>query len=241
VSGPPRHGVARRIRTANGWLHYRLRRGSTKHLAISVEPDLSISVVAPRHADAREVDRRVLRRLHWIIRQQRHFERFHPLPVPRRYVSGETHLYLGRQYRLRIRSGPERVGLAGAFLRVTLEGRRSSGRVERLVKRWYRERAAQVIPRRLALILRRSPWLGASEPPIRLREMTRRWGSCGPGRVVTLNLDLMKAPVSCLDYILTHELCHRIELRHSRRFYALLRRAMPEWERASTRLNVFVR
>ena len=67
--------------------------------------------------------------------------------------------------------------------------------------------------------------------------MTRRWGSCGPGGVITLNVELVKAPPSSIDYILAHELCHRLELNHSKRFYELLRRVVPDWERARERLN----
>ncbi len=90
-------------------------------------------------------------------------------------------------------------------------------------------------------MLRAAPWLGRSEPQVRIREMTRRWGSCGPRGIITVNLELLKAPVSSVDYILAHELCHRLEMRHSKRFYTLLRRAVPDWEQARERLNLLIR
>lgn len=213
---------------------YRLHRAETERLTIAVEPDLTISVKVPRNADPEEVDRRVRKRGDWLLRQLRGFERHHPLPVPRRFVSGESHWYLGRQYRLRIRPGPDAVKLSGSFLLVTSG---SSRRVRRLVSEWYRERAREVLARRLRRMLKEAPWLNGVQHSIRLREMQRRWGSCGPSGVITLNVELVKAPPSCIDYILAHELSHRLEMSHSKRFYALLERAVPDWRRARERLN----
>jgi predicted metal-dependent hydrolase len=174
----------------------------------------------------------------WLLHQLRAFERYHPLPVPRRYVSGETHLYLGRQYRLRIRRGADGVKLSAGFLLVTTGEHRNA---KRLVNAWYRQRARDVFERRLRVLLTAAPWLNRSDHSLRVRPMTRRWGSCGPSGVITLNVDLVKAPPSCIDYILAHELSHLLELNHSKRFYALLERAVPDWRLARERLNQVVR
>ncbi len=219
-------------------LTYSLRLDDAPRLVISVYPDLTVAVRAPHGADPRQVDARVVRRAPWIHRQLLEFERYHPLPVPRRYVSGETHYYLGRQYRLRIRRGPEEVKLVRGFLLVTLNGKR---RAEPLVAGWYRARAEAVFQRRLAGVMQRTQWLDGKPRAIRIRRMMRRWGSCGPSGIITLNIELVKAPPSSIDYILAHELCHRLELNHSKRFYELLRRAVPDWERARERLNRAVR
>ncbi len=215
-------------------LTYWLRFDDAPRLVICVYPDLTVSVRAPHGADPRQVDARVMRRAPWIHQQVLEFERYHPLPVPRRYVSGETHHYLGRQYRLRVRRGPEEVKLIRGILLVTLNGKK---RAKHLVAEWYRARAEVVFRRRLAAVMQRTQWLDGEPTAIRIRRMTRRWGSCGPGGVITLNIELVKAPPSSIDYILAHELCHRLELNHSKRFYELLRRAVPDWERARERLN----
>ena len=113
--------------------------------------------------------------------------------------------------------------------------------VAQALRTWYRSRAGWLFPRRLANVVGRVPWLGRELPPLRIREMTTRWGSCGPSGVISLSVELIKAPVPCIDYVVAHELCHRIELSHSKRFYRLLDRAMPDWERARERLNRVVR
>lgn len=230
--------IVRELRAGPHRLTYSLRFGATKHLTISVHPDLTVTVTAPDGAEVQEVDRRVGRRAAWVLRHLRELETYHPLPAPRRYVGGETHLYLGRQYRLRVRPGADSVRLSGGFLLVTTRRRRA---VEHLVRGWYRERAREVLSCRLEGLRKSASWLNGIQHRLRLREMTKRWGSCGPAGVITLNLDLVKAPPSCIDYILAHELCHRLDMSHSKRFYALLERAVPDWRRARERLNRVVR
>ncbi|HEX9580918.1 MAG TPA: SprT family zinc-dependent metalloprotease [Gemmatimonadales bacterium] len=219
-------------------LVYALRFGETKRLSISVQADLTVAVTAPHGVDPVEVDRRVGRRTAWLHRQLREFEQYHPLPVPRRYVSGETHLYLGRQYRLRVRKGPADVTLSGRFLLVRASGKRT---VRDAVEDWYRVRAREVFARRLGSVLKAAPWLNGAGTAVRVRSMSRRWGSCSPSGVITLNVELVKAPPSCIDYILAHEIAHRHEMSHSKRFYALLERVVPDWRRARERLNRVVR
>jgi predicted metal-dependent hydrolase len=67
--------------------------------------------------------------------------------------------------------------------------------------------------------------------------MRRRWGSCSPKGRITLNAELMKVPPPCVDYVLTHELCHLLVADHSPQFYRLLTTCMPEWERHRRQLN----
>lgn len=78
-----------------------------KRLSISVHPDGSVTAIAPMGRALEDVVDHIERRRPWIARQRRYFEQFHPEPSPKRYVSGESHLYLGRQYRLRLRRGDE--------------------------------------------------------------------------------------------------------------------------------------
>lgn len=64
-----------------------------------------------------------------------------------------------------------------------------------------------------------------------------RWGSCSPSGTIILNLQLVKTPTRCIDYVIIHELCHLKEHNHSRAFYCLMCRAMPHWERLKAELD----
>ena len=216
-------------------VEYRKRR----KLAITVHPDMRLEVVAPEATSPEQVLRRVEKRAGWILRQWRHFERFQPKHPGPRYVAGETHLYLGRQYRLKLHAGsPESVKLIGRFLHVWASDRTCPEHIKGLLERWYREHAEHFFRHRLLVCLEQCPSLRlAHEPNLMIRRLTHRWGSCTKAGNVLLNCDLIKVPIHCVDYVIVHELCHLHIHNHSPAFYRLLNRCMPEWERRKRRLE----
>jgi predicted metal-dependent hydrolase len=210
-----------------------------KHLAITVHPDLKVEVAVPEGSTLDQVLPRVQKRAAWILKQRRYFARYQPTPRGRLYISGETHLYLGRQYRLKIQAGvPEDIKLVGPFFLIQAAVRGEADRVRALIDAWYRERARQVFPRRLAACLAATSWLELGGPPhLIIRRMAKRWGSCTRAGNILLNLELIRAPVHCIDYVITHELCHLKVPHHGKEFYHLLARCMPDWERRKERLE----
>jgi hypothetical protein len=233
--------VLRHVAVGEQLLAYELSFGSGRHLAISVHPDLRITARAPAGAEADRVDARIRARSGWIHRQRRRFLELHPLPHPKRFISGETHYYLGRGYRLRVRCGRPSVHRQGGLLMVVVEGAPSRRKVRKALEAWYRARAVEVLGDRLERALRLAPATLSRPKRFQVRRMTSRWGSCSPAGTVTLATDLVRSPLSCIDYVISHELCHVVEMRHSRRFYALLERLVPDWRRAQDRLNTAVR
>jgi predicted metal-dependent hydrolase len=218
---------------------FRIAYRPRKHLAISVLPNLRVEVVAPVGTTLEAILPRVERRAGWIVRQLRFFEQYQPAQPGPSYASGETHLYLGRQYRLKVADGtPESVKLVGRFFRVAVRTPSDTGRVRELLDGWYREHAWRVFDQRLAGCLEATTPLRLAEPPrIVVRRMAKRWGSCTKAGNVILNLDLVKAPVHCIDYVIVHELCHLKVHNHGKEFYRLLARCMPDWQARKRRLE----
>jgi predicted metal-dependent hydrolase len=212
-----------------------------QRISITVHPDKRVQVVAPQGRSIDEIMTRVRRRAPWIVRQLDRFDRLHPLPTPRRYVGGETHLYLGRQYRLRFQTpedNRECVKLQGRYLHVHTTERENPDRVKGLLDSWYRQHAHAVFSRRLeGCHTSVVGVLGIERPAFQLRKMPCRWGSCTKTGKVLLNPELVLAPLPCIDYVLTHELCHLKLLHHGPEFYRLLTRCMPDWERRKERLD----
>src|ERR1700692_4793859 len=122
-------------------------------MAITVFPDGAIRVIAPKATTQEEVERRLRKRARWLIRQMLHFEQFRPRAPERRYVGGETHLYLGRQYRLKLRkSDLEEVKLRVGRLHVASPEHREPRAVRKLVQNWYREKGKVRIADRFTVI-----------------------------------------------------------------------------------------
>ena len=218
---------------------YSLTFSARKNLKISVFPDGSVAVDAPEKRSVVEIERLLKKRAGWIIRQQSHFERFRPLPAPRRYVSGETQRYLGRQYRLRVRQGSTlQVKLIGRFLWVSVPADSKADLIESAVKSWYLDHAKTIFEKRLTACYRQMKKYGMPLPHIRIRKMKTRWGSCRRSGVIILNPELIRISTACIDYVITHELCHLKIHKHNRDFYALLASCMPDWMSRRERLNI---
>lgn len=209
-----------------------------RDLSITVRPDLDVEVIAPAGKGIGQVEAKVRDRAPWILRQQLRFQDLHPLPMPKRFVSGETHCYLGRQYRLRVfASSRNHVALSRPFFVVEVERSPTPDGVQALLSAWYRERTEPVLRRHFDRFLEAHPSLRTPATTLRVRRMTRRWGSCAPSGVITLNPDLIRVSSGCIEYVIAHELCHRKVMNHGARFARLLTRIMPDWRRRQERLN----
>ena len=211
---------------------------ATSRVLIKVHPDCRVVVSAPEEADDLTVLTAVKKRGRWIYQQLRDFRRQLEYVTPRKYISGESHYYLGKQYLLKVieePAGVQRVKMLRGKLEVILR-QKSPEKVRQLLIDWYKTRAKDVFAKRLEAMLEQALWVNAP-PPLRILTMQTQWGSCSPNGRLTLNPNLVKAPRECIDYVILHELCHIAEHNHSERFYRLMGQVMPEWEVVKTRLD----
>ncbi|MEN9935880.1 MAG: hypothetical protein RLZZ387_2459 [Chloroflexota bacterium] len=231
-------GGTHTIQYGDTTIAYDLSYAPRKTLAISVAPDLRVRVTAPPDTDLDAIAAKVRQRAPWILRQRRELARYLPATPPRQYRSGETHRYLGRQYRLHVVAGePAVVGLTRGWLHVTTPDTDDTERVRQLLDGWYDTRARRVFPERLRAMLPRFTTVDVTEPALVIRPLEARWGSCSGAGTVTLNVRLIQAPKPHIDYVVVHELCHLVEHNHSKRFYALLDRMLPDWREQRRALN----
>lgn len=219
-------------------VRYELTRSPRKTLGITVRPDRCVAVTAPIDAAQERIEEILRRRIRWIRRQQQLVSELPPEPQPRRWISGETHRYLGRQYRLRVERGTRQmVRLRGGYFWVTVSKRENIGAVQSAIEGWYRARAQPLLERRVQMCLASTTFLDFEMPEVVIRSMRTRWGSYSPSGRILLNIDLVKIPLGCVDYVITHELCHAKVKDHGRRFQRLIGRCMPDWERHRDRLS----
>lgn len=232
-------------------MHQSIRYGDTKiafttrwvcndqrRVKIDVLPDGEVRVDAPDSASSDEVVAAVRKRARWIWQQLEALRERRRHVLPREYVSGESHLYLGRRHLLKVQVAPE-VNPGVRLWRGKLEvfvTQRDPLAVSRLLDAWYRDRAQEVFATRLTEIVERIGWLKVS-PSFRLLRMRTQWGSCSAKGVLVLNPELVKAPRICVEYVLAHELCHLVEHNHSPKYYKLLGKLMPDWQARKVELD----
>lgn len=219
-------------------IRYAYVRKKRRSLEIAVHPDGGVFVKAPPRTSAEKIRARVKKRGGWILRQQRFFEQFEPRLSPRQYVGGESHLYLGKKYRLRIvPAAVDKVALnEGRFYVFCV--RNDAAHIRRLLENWYRRQAAVWLPQIMAQCWRFYENSGYQKPLLRIQKMKTRWGSLSPNGRLTLNLNLIQAPKECIAYVITHELCHLTHPNHDNGFYRLLERRMANWRRIKYKLEL---
>lgn len=214
------------------------RTSGINRVLIKVHPDCRVQASAPTHTDDAAILAAVKKRSRWIYQQLRDFRNQRAHIIPRQYVSGESHYYLGKQHMLKVVESPneaQQVKLLRGRLEVTVR-RKEGERVKRLLAEWYKTRAKTIFSTRLDAMLEQALWVD-KRPPLRIQTMQTQWGSCSPHGRLTLNPHLVKAPRECIDYVILHELCHIAEHNHSERFYRLMAQVMPNWEKTKTRLD----
>lgn len=234
-------GSEHRIRYGDQIIRFDLRvqaEREVQRLSIHVEPNGRVLVDAPPGVPHAAVLAAVRKRSRWISHQvEAALGRRTNLSL-RQYVSGESLLYLGRRYRLKVVVQPgacESASMRGSFVVVTVPDR-SADLVRKALEAWYRLRAREVFAQRLGAVAEPLRWV-RQLPATRLQFMTVQWGSCSPAGRITLNPWLVKAPCECIDYVLLHELSHLLHHNHSPKFYRVLDRHMPTWRTVKSKLD----
>ncbi len=226
------------LRLPDGPVRFELRRSSRRTIGITVERGGRVVVTAPRRASLEKVQEALERHRSWLRSQVSKLQALPP-PLPPSWSDGELQRYLGRDYPLRLMAGPVRsVRRTLDTLRVELPDPRDREAVRRLVEGWLLEEARELFQRRIGDLVWRTPALGLrAPPPLALRRMTRRWGSCSSKGRILMNTHAVKLPQRLVDYILMHELCHVRVPNHGRAFWGLLGQCMPDWKKRKEELD----
>lgn len=216
-------------------IEFRLEYSTRKSLGITVTPDLDVVVKAPLDTLLERIQEIVRKKAPWIIKQQSFFLTFYPKTTARQFVNGETHLYLGRQYRLKVVEGArESVKIKGKFIEVATKDKL---RVKELVNEWYLLNAKRKFHALAEPLIEDFKKYKVEPSSIVLRNMPTRWGSCTPRGKIILNPELIKAPKGCIEYVIIHELCHLVHHDHTQKFIDLQTKEMPSWSKWKMKLE----
>lgn len=213
-------------------------RKDTKNLHLGVyPPNGRVRAAAPLRVDDEAVRLAVISKLTWIRRQQRRFAE-QERQSKREYVSGESHYFNGCRYLLDVvYQAVTPQGVIPNHTHIVLTVRPGSGRAqrERVMLAWYRRELRAAGPPRVA------KWEPLMQVQVRewaIKQMKTKWGTCNieAGRI-WLNLELIKKPPRCLEYIVVHEMVHLLERRHNDHFISLMDRYLSSWRFLRDELN----
>ena len=225
------------IKYGNRDLEYNVVFMQRKTIAITVKTDTTIEVKVPLEAESQQVQKKVLNKARWIIKQINYFTQFNPGETTRHYISGETHLYLGKQYRLKIQHAEKNsIKLQKGFFIINIK-ENTKDEVKKIFTQWYREKAHQHFKSIIEKIYNKLKKYNIDNPQYKIRKMPKRWGSLTKTSTILLNPELIKAPKECIEYVITHEMCHLVHPNHSKEFYKLLTKLIPQWQNIKHKLE----
>ena len=182
----------------------------------------------------------LLKKWQWICRNREKVLN-QPRQSPREYVSGENHYFKGHSYRLKVvyHNAPPKVEIQGNEYIVLFV--RKGTTVERraeILREWYRFEFKSILP---VLIAKWEETLGVKVNKWEVKQMKTLWGSCNHRtHNVIFNLELIKKPLHCIEYIVVHELLHIKVRLHNEEYTSLLNRYFPNWKQLKDELNEFI-
>lgn len=161
--------------------------------------------------------------------------------TPREYVSGENHYFKGQRFRLKViyHNAPAKVEIQGnEFINLYVREGVTEERKAEIIKEWYREKLKETLPE---LISKWEAIIGVKANKWSIKQMKTIWGSCNHRtKNILFNLELIKKPLHCIEYVVVHELLH-IKIRlHNKEYISLLNKYFPNWKQIKDELNEFI-
>ena len=208
-----------------------------KNLHLGVyPPNGRIRVAVPLRVSDDAVRLAVVTRLAWIKRQTVKFQAQERQSV-REYVSGESHYFLGRRFRLHVidNEGQRRADFRTNKIQLFVPKGADRMTRERIILKSYRAELRSIAEPMIAYW---SETMGVGVPRWGIKRMKTRWGTCNvEARRIWLNFELIKKPCQCIEYIVVHELAHLLERHHNDRFIEIMDRLLPKWRSYRDELN----
>lgn len=200
-------------------------------------PDGQVKVTAPRNISDEEIEKFIFQKIQWIDKKRKHFVE-NPDIKEKKYDDGEMHYLWGETHELAVMfsEGENEVWVQEGkiFLKVkkdsTVEFRK------KLLERWYRD----VLALKIKLLLPKCiEIVGKAPAEWHIKDMKTRWGTCNiQKKRIWLNLQLVKQPEECLEYVIIHELVHLYEKSHNEVFKAYMDRFCPDWRSIKKKLRI---
>lgn len=199
-----------------------------KNITLKVRPNGEAILTAPKAASDEHIKFIIKKRAKWIAQKSAFFASFNT--PEKEYVSGEDFKYLGRSYRLKVvQSKEERVRLQRGYLELFVKDKSDLERKRNLVYEWYHEKAMLYF---FNILQEFNKMVKQDIKSVKIRQMKTRWGSCNPYKsYINLNIELIKKPRVCIEYVVFHELTHLLYPNHSKKFYDYLTLYMPDWQK----------
>ena len=221
-------------------IDYTLERKPVKNINLRIKADQSVYVSAPKDVQAKMVDAFVKEKSAYILHAIKRFRDKKRQDISEnQFVDGETVKLFGRNLRLKIRYATRcKIESDESYVTLYVKDVNDYELKKRILETWLRKKCRNEVTSICKKVYPKVQKYGVAFPEIQMREMVSRWGSCSPKKgFVTFNTSLISMPVSCIEYVVTHEFTHFLYPNHSQKFYQQLAIFMPDWQERKKRLE----
>lgn len=209
------------------------------HLTV-YPPDARVHISAPVNMQPDSIRLYIISKLEWIHKRMEMI-RNQARQSEREYVSGENHYFKGIRYRLNVvyHQAPPVVKISGTqFINLYVRENATTEKRAEVMREWYRAELKETLK---PLVEKWEDILQVQARHWKVKQMKTLWGSCNhKTQRIIFNLELIKKPTHCIEYIVAHEMTHLQERLHNARFTAILDAHIPNWRSLKNELNEFV-
>jgi predicted metal-dependent hydrolase len=200
-------------------MDYQLIRSKRKTLSLQINNNAELIVRAPNRLSVIKIEQFIDEKSNWIEKKSKSIS----LKKPQKpnYTEGEKFLYLGSEYPLSVNT----VHAKGLSFDGEIFSLNNGGKEEFLS--WYKASFKKIALPRLEYYAKNYQ---LSYNQVRLKTQKTLWGSCSSVNNINLNYLLIGAPISVIDYVIVHELCHSVHKNHSKNFWQLIFSILPNYK-----------
>jgi predicted metal-dependent hydrolase len=214
-----------------------IRKPSRKTASVQVSPSNQVSIIVPPDLTEERIAAIIKSKTSWIINKIAINNQVKYPVRAKEFISGEAFAYLGRNYRLKVLKGIPGVELKQGCFIVRVPDKGDNGApalIRELLIEWYIGHAGIKLKER---VQRHAKVMGVKHSGLNVKSLTSQWGGCGKDGALSFNWRIIMAPLRLVDYVVIHELCHITYHDHSREFWLLLERYLPEWKELKEELR----
>ncbi len=207
-----------------------LRSAKRRTIALEVHPNLRVILRAPVRCPEAVIRTFLRSRAEWVTQQLAHFRALPPRPTLAPIALASRQRLLGVAFEIRLMPDAS-TGLQYDPGVLSVNGRhaRDTAATARALIEWYRQQARTLFESLVDAWHAHPRFARYERPSLKIRAMRSRWGSLSTRSGMTLNLLLIHAPLSAIEYVVVHELCHLRYRGHGREFYGLMDSVLPDW------------
>lgn len=220
-------------------IEYNLTRKHVKNLNLRINEYGEIFVSARKDVSVEYINNFVESKAEWIIRNLAQVERYNKVKPDNEVYNGKKVYFLGKPYVIEVyKSEYEKVILEGKVIKIYTSEYESDQNLKEIYLKWLFESSKIIFEDALRKIYEVVKDENIPYPEFLIKNMKSRWGSCRPSlKNITLNLQLIKTDIECIEQVVMHELLHFKQANHSRSFYCLMDKYMPDWRERKHRLD----